>query len=67
MKEKRSFKNERRGVMTGTLHSFRYDVALQTFVCEDCGMTAVEIENEDIQAVIEHREPIYILAHAVTA
>jgi len=50
--------------MTGTIHNFVYKPALKTFVCEDCGMTPEEILNEEVEALKEHREPIFVALHS---
>ena len=44
-------------------HEFVYKAALNTYVCSVCGMTVTEIFNEDMQATIEKREPIYLSLH----
>ena len=49
--------------MTGTIHNFVYKPVVKTFVCEDCGMTPDEILNEEIEATLEHRQPIFVTSH----
>ena len=46
-------------------HEFVYKVALNTYVCSVCGMTVKEIFEEDVQATIEKREPIYLSLHTI--